>query len=249
MANGFDYLEEFLVQDTGPDSDQVATKKASALFSGWPPLRDEPCSEVQRASLPEVTEVLKGVALKEEFLSACIERTNRMDFCQQVIRPNPASASIFRCTYPPGVPPVFIPVERGKWIYAFRAIEWMDEMEAQGIALSHIYNWLRPEPYNKNVSGDPNRHPFGTAIDLRLATKGDQQKAFTYLCEKWRAHQIHAIGYYGSASLHLGMGDPLEWTSALWIESPRSVTSLLWITDPNRVHSNSELCHGIDSNP
>jgi hypothetical protein len=79
------------------------------------------------------------------------------------------------------------------------------QITAQAVAL--IYNWWRPEPYNKNVGGAPGRHPFGTSVDVRMETMSDMETAFVQLC-KWRkAGELRAVGYYGSTALHFGIGD------------------------------------------
>jgi|GEM_PF-1246562 len=190
------------------------------------------CQNYQRATSDQIQTVFTGVNRKDVFLKACLENTQRPDYCQQVMRPNPNSRSIFQCTYPASIPWIFIPSPK-TWFYAFQVIRWLDEMESEGIKVSLIYNWWRPEPYNKNVGGDPHRHPFGTAIDVFFPTKIDQLNAFRFLCQLERSSFIGALGFYGSSSLHIGIGDPLS-------------KNRIWIDDKNYLFLKNE-CEGIDN--
>ena len=128
-------------------------------------------------------------------------------FCDQVIRPNPASRAIFHCTYGKDQPHQLIHPDRKTWKHAFNAIQLLQEMSAMGIETCEIRNWWRPEPYNKNVSGSPTRHPFGVSVDVHFCTKTDQINAFKQLCRFRKQGRIRAIGFYSSNVLHLGMGD------------------------------------------
>jgi hypothetical protein len=86
-------------------------------------------------------------------------------------------------------------------------VKLVTELEAKGIRVYQIYNWWRPEPYNANVGGAAGRHPYGTSVDVRMASMGDMEKAFSQLC-KWRSQgRLRAVGYYGSTGLHFGIGD------------------------------------------
>ena len=83
----------------------------------------------------------------------------------------------------------------------------MEEFEDQDLHTEIIYNWWRPEPYNKNVGGSATRHPFGTSIDVRFRSKSIQNKAFSELCKMRKNGRVRAIGYYASTALHFGIGD------------------------------------------
>ena len=222
--------------------EKATRERAENLANNWPS-PTEKCAGKIRANIEQIVDVLKGIALKPEFIEQCEKATDRPDLCKQIIRPNPDSKSIFACTYPPGVASIFIPPEKGVWHFAFQAIRWISEIENLGISFSHIYNWLRPEPYNKNASGHPDRHPFGTAVDIKLRSKGDQHLAFEFFCEKWRSGQMNAIGFYSSASLHLGIGDT-EKKEDLWIYDKQ--LKGLWFYEERREHTIQNLCPGIE---
>ncbi|MBY0385975.1 hypothetical protein K2X05_12520, partial [bacterium] len=128
-------------------------------------------------------------------------------WCIQLIRPNPSSKSIFACTYGANQIHQLIHPNQDTWKYAYQAVNLIERLEMNGIKIAQIYNWWRPEPYNKNVGGAPGRHPAGTSVDVRFSTKNDQIRAHNLLC-KWRKQgELRALGYYSSSALHFGIGD------------------------------------------
>ncbi|NQZ19413.1 MAG: hypothetical protein HRT44_09185 [Bdellovibrionales bacterium] len=152
-------------------------------------------------------QVNDGNAKKDQFLAACYTETNNSCWCDQLIRPNPQSIDTFRCTYGDEQVHQFIHPDEDTWMYAFEAVKIVEDLEEMQINTQIIYNWWRPEPYNKNVGGSATRHPFGTAVDVRFETKDMQNKAFDEMCKMRKQGRIRAIGYYASSAIHIGVGD------------------------------------------
>ena len=144
---------------------------------------------------------------KDKFLDFCRQQTGNSPWCDQLVRPNPSSTGTFRCTYGPNQIHQLIHPNEQTWIYATRGVQLIQELAKKGIRTCQIYNWWRPEPYNKNVGGAPGRHPYGTAIDVRLCSNKEAILAFNELCKLRKTGKIRAIGYYGGSSLHFGVGD------------------------------------------
>lgn len=161
----------------------------------------------QRASKSQKAIVDRGNKLAEEFLARCIASTGSEFWCQQITRPNPASLSIFQCTYGNTQIHQLINPNKNTWTNAFRAVRLVQSLEKQGIKPCLIYNWWRPEPYNKNVGGAPGRHPQGTSVDVRFCSMEEMENAFSTLCYLRARGQLRALGYYGTTGLHLGIGD------------------------------------------
>lgn len=159
------------------------------------------------ASTSQKAEVERGNRRKAEFLQACATTTANSPWCAQLVRPNPSSLASFRCTYGEGQAHQLIHPDEETWKYAFQAVRLIEDIEARGIRVCQIYNWWRPEPYNANVGGAAGRHPYGTSVDVRFCTKGDQEAAHRLLCQYRRAGRLRALGYYSSTSLHFGVGD------------------------------------------
>ncbi|MES2966637.1 MAG: hypothetical protein V4668_02530 [Patescibacteria group bacterium] len=160
-----------------------------------------------RASRAQIATVDLGNTKLNQFLSRCSAETQNSSWCQQVARPNPESHGTFDCTYSVQQPHFFIHPDEKSWDYAITAVKLIKELQTMGVKIATIYNWWRPEPYNSNVGGAAGRHPFGTSIDVRFASKADQEKAHKQLC-KWRAQgRLRALGYYSGTALHLGIGD------------------------------------------
>ncbi len=181
-APGWDDGEEFL------DLFDLATKCRKATKS-------------QRALVD------RGNKQAVRFFRQCVEFAGSEPWCRQIMRPNPESLPLFQCTYGPAQSHQLVNPDTSTWNYAFRAVRLVAALETEGIKPCLIYNWWRPEPYNRNVGGAPGRHPRGTSVDVRFCTQEDMELAFTKLCE-WRANgQLRAIGYYGTTGLHLGVGD------------------------------------------
>lgn len=167
----------------------------------------------QKANKSQRAIVDRGNKLAQEFLARCIASTGSEFWCQQITRPNPASLNIFRCTYGNTQIHQLINPDKNTWGNAFHAVQLVQSLEKQGIKPCLIYNWWRPEPYNKNVGGAPGRHPQGTSVDVRFCSMPEMERAFSTLCI-WRASgQLRALGYYGTTGLHLGIGDkvPNTW--------------------------------------
>jgi hypothetical protein len=162
-----------------------------------------------RASRDNMVTIDEGNKKLNKFLSACATATKNSPWCAQLVRPNPSSKSTFSCTYGSDQPHTLINPDEKTWKNAFLAATLVSELSAQGIGVAQIYNWWRPEPYNKNVGGAAGRHPFGTSVDVRFKTMKDMEKAHKQLCS-WRAKgRLRAVGYYGSTGLHFGIGDKL----------------------------------------
>lgn len=160
-----------------------------------------------KATGPQVSTVDLGNTKIAQFMNRCYAETNNSDWCKQVARPNPESHPTFDCTYSVSQPHYFVHPDEKTWTYAITAVKLVKELQAMGVNVETIYNWWRPEPYNKNVGGAAGRHPFGTSVDVRFATKTDQEKAHKQLC-KWRSQgRLRALGYYSSTALHFGIGD------------------------------------------
>lgn len=140
-------------------------------------------------------------------LTCPLKETNGSFWCDQVVRPNPKSVNTFRCTYGSSQAHNLIHPDESTWKYPIEGVRILQDLSAKGIKISQIYNWWRPEPYNKNVGGAAGRHPYGTSIDVRFASNSEADRAFKELCKMRKAKRLRAIGHYGSASLHIGVGD------------------------------------------
>ncbi|WP_413578010.1 hypothetical protein ACLVWU_05760 [Bdellovibrio sp. HCB290] len=162
-----------------------------------------------KASNSQESNVNLGLSKKEKFLAKCAAETSNSSWCAQLIRPNPSSKNTFRCTYGSSQAHVLIHPNETTWKYPIAAVKVIKDLQAKGLKVSQIYNWWRPEPYNKNVGGAAGRHPYGTSVDVRFASNSTANTAFKELCKMRKAGRIRAIGHYGSASLHIGVGDKL----------------------------------------
>lgn len=160
-----------------------------------------------RASTSQRNSVDLGLSKKEKFMQKCVAETGSTTWCTQVARPNPSSKNTFSCTYGSSQQHNLIHPDETTWKYPIAGIKILKDLQAQGISISSIYNWWRPEPYNKNVGGAAGRHPYGTSIDVRFASSSQANKAFSALCKMRSQGRLRAIGHYGSASLHIGVGD------------------------------------------
>lgn len=148
-----------------------------------------------------------GTHKKEEFLEACARATNNSPWCEQLVRPNPSSIRTFRCTYGSKVPHELIHPSESIWKYAFTGVQLVEDLERKGIRVCQIYNWWRPEPYNKNVGGAAGRHPYGTSVDVRFCSNQEAIKGFDELCKHRKRGVVRALGYYGNSGVHIGVGD------------------------------------------
>lgn len=160
-----------------------------------------------RPTRDQENQVNLGLTLKDEFLAQCAAQTGGSAWCAQLVRPNPSSYRTFACTYGSGQSHVLVHPDRATWKYPIEGVKVLKDLEKRGIKISHIYNWWRPEPYNKNVGGAAGRHPYATSIDVRFASNTTAITAFKELCKMRKAGRVRAIGYYGSSSLHIGVGD------------------------------------------
>ena len=161
----------------------------------------------RKANKTQLKEVNQGNLKRERFLSQCYKETKNSCWCDQLVRPNPESMAAFECTYGEGQAHQLIHPNEKTWKYAFEAVKIVEEFEDLDLQTKIIYNWWRPEPYNKNVGGSATRHPHGTSIDIRFETKAMQNKAFSRLCKMRARGRLRAIGYYPSTAIHLGIGD------------------------------------------
>lgn len=160
-----------------------------------------------RASSSQVKPVNQGNQKRSQFLNYCKSMTGSSSWCSQVERPNPSSKSTFRCTYGSSQPHRLIHPSESTWKYAVKAIQLVQALSKKGICVSQIYNWWRPEPYNKNVGGAAGRHPYGTSVDVRFCSSSHAKKAFDELCKYRKRGEVRALGYYGSTGVHIGVGD------------------------------------------
>lgn len=162
-----------------------------------------------RATAAQLKVVNLGNAKAANFLDGCLRETGNSSWCQQLMRPNPASQAIFSCTYGASQPHQLINPDEGTWSDAYEAVRLVRDLESLGIRIDQIYNWWRPEPYNKNVGGAKARHPFGTSVDVRFSTLPDMERAHGILCQWRKQGKLRALGYYGSTGLHFGIGDSI----------------------------------------
>lgn len=160
-----------------------------------------------KASARQISVINQGNAKKENFLQRCARETGGSAWCSQLIRPNPNSISTFRCTYGPSQVHQLIHPNESTWKNAIDAVQLIQELEQKGYRICVIYNWWRPEPYNRNVGGAPGRHPFATSVDVRFCSNADANRAFEELCKYRKQGRIRAIGHYGTNALHFGIGD------------------------------------------
>lgn len=171
------------------------------------PTMGELSNGCSHATAAQIAQVNLGVAKRASFLKQCVASTNSTKYCEQIARPNPDSHKSFDCTYSASQAHVFVHPDEKTWKYAIDAVKIVLELEKKGIQVATIYNWWRPEPYNKNVGGAAGRHPYGTSVDVRFPSKTHQNNAQRELC-KYRAQgRIRAVGYYSGTGLHFGMGD------------------------------------------
>ncbi|MNJ96742.1 hypothetical protein D3C87_144730 [compost metagenome] len=160
-----------------------------------------------KASSSQKYQVNLGLSKKEKFLKRCVSETGSSTWCNQVVRPNPSSSNTFSCTYGSSQARNLIHPDESTWKHPIAGVRILQDLQAKGIKISHIYNWWRPEPYNKNVGGAAGRHPYGTSIDVRFTSSSEANRAFSALCTMRRQGRLRAIGHYGSSSLHIGVGD------------------------------------------
>ncbi len=173
-----------------------------------------PSKTCTKATPIQLQEVQSGNAKKTLFLSQCAEYGIASELCQQLTRPNPNSKPTFTCTYGESLPHQLIDPDESTWVFAFQGAKIVMELAKHGVTVDHIYNWWRPEPYNKNVGGKPGRHPLGTSIDVRMKDNSNATKALSLLCQ-WRNKNsdfkaLNALGYYGNTGIHFGVADTLE---------------------------------------
>jgi hypothetical protein len=148
-----------------------------------------------------------GNTKKDKFLAQCARETGGSAWCGQIIRPNPDSINTFRCTYGNTQVHQLIHPDESTWANSINAVKLVQDLERSGLRVCKIYNWWRPEPYNKNVGGAKTRHPAATSVDVRFCSNGEANRGFTALCRYRKQGRLRAIGHYGTSALHFGMGD------------------------------------------
>lgn len=190
-----------------PEGAQEVPQNADHYHSDGSPGFEANTSNCTKASSTQLQNVMAGFDKKDLFIEQCLRETNNSSWCAQLVRPNPSSASKFRCTYGTYQPHYLINPDEKTWKNAIEAVKIIKDLSAKGIRVALIYNWWRPEPYNKNVGGAAGRHPYGTSIDVRFASNSEANRAFTELCKMRSQGRLRAIGHYGSSSLHIGVGD------------------------------------------
>lgn len=161
----------------------------------------------QSASSSQLKQVNDGNIKLSKFVQQCARATGNSAWCAELTRPNPASHATFHCTYSSKQAHSLIHPDENTWKHAFGAVLLIQELEQKGLRVCSIYNWWRPEPYNKNVGGAAGRHPYGTSVDVRFCSNSDANRAFDELCKLRKQGKIRAIGHYGTSALHFGMGD------------------------------------------
>lgn len=196
-------------QELTEESSNIATTPEDAEYHEHGDHTDSFIEELGclKPTAQQISPVNLGNEKKDDFLAMCLEQTQNSSWCHQLVRPNPSSKNTFRCTYGSNQPHQLIHPSTSTWKYPIRGVQLIQTLAAKGIRTCEIYNWWRPEPYNKNVGGAAGRHPYGTSIDVRFCSNQEAIKAFNELCKQRKAGKIRAIGYYGGASLHLGVGD------------------------------------------
>jgi hypothetical protein len=162
-----------------------------------------------KANAEQKAEVDLGNTFYDEFLKKCADKTGASPWCAQLTRPNPDYVEDFVCTYGEDQPHRFIHPDKSTWEHAFEAVKIVEDLQAKEINVRRIYNWWRPEPYNKNVEGAGGRHPFGTSVDVQFETQKDKNLAFKALCKMRKDGRIKAIGYYSGLGLHFGVADKI----------------------------------------
>ncbi len=160
-----------------------------------------------KATSSQISFVNQGNQKRSRFQQYCLSMTGNSSMCAQIERPNPSSVSTFRCTYGSSQVHRLIHPNENTWKYAIKAIQLLQTLSKKGICVNQIYNWWRPEPYNKNVGGAAGRHPFGTSVDVRFCSNSHALRAFDELCKLRKQGHLRALGYYGSTGVHLGVGD------------------------------------------
>lgn len=192
------------------ESQQKNDPAANFVDDGEPDLFDDsfvaPFACV-KATSSQIAVVNQGNLKKDAFLEQCALATAGSPWCNQLVRPNPDSISTFRCTYGTNQMHQLIHPNENTWKHAFNAVKLIQELEQKGFRIKIVYNWWRPEPYNKNVGGAAGRHPMGTSVDVRFVTNSQADQAFLELCKYRKQGRVRAIGHYGTNALHFGIGD------------------------------------------
>lgn len=163
-----------------------------------------------RATADELAPVNAGNLKREKFLTLCRQETkgfNSARLCEALITPSRKGVKAFQCAYGPEQPFMLLHPDESTWGYGISAVRLVQQLEAAGVCVLEIYNWWRPEPYNKMSWGAARRHPLGAAVDVRLCSKEDQDRAHALMCSARAAGKLRALGYYPKPALHLGVGD------------------------------------------
>ena len=108
-----------------------------------------------RATSAQIATVDMGSTKKTSFLNECGRATAGSPWCQQLVRPNPNSISTFYCTYGSQQKHLLIHPDEKTWKYAYQAVNLMERLEANGVDITEIYNWWRPEPYTPAPPSPP----------------------------------------------------------------------------------------------
>ena len=116
----------------------------------------ENCVKITKASDSEKSEILAGQQKYNSFIEQCREYGIEQKWCEQLTHPNRNSKAIFHCTYEKNTPHILIHPDESTWINAFRAAKLVQRLNSENLPVEEIYNWWRPEQYNKNVDGVPN---------------------------------------------------------------------------------------------
>ncbi len=191
--------------EEGENTEEIPTCLKSLYYDQLQPIFSQ--RSCKKANQSQIQQVEAGNLKRDQFLSQCYSATNGSCWCDQLLRPNPASIDTFHCTYGGDQVHQLIHPDEDTWQNAIEAVKIVEEFEQNNVLTEIIYNWWRPEPYNKNVGGSPSRHPFGTSVDVRFKTKDMQNQAFSELCKLRAQGRIRAIGYYTTTAIHFGIGD------------------------------------------
>jgi len=172
-----------------------------------PSMRPFDISVCRKATTPQILQVNRGNEKKDRFIEKCVHETGSSYWCDQLVHPNWESFSAFTCTYGPDQIHQLVHPDESLWKNPIAAVKIIQDLSAKGIKACEIYNWWRPEPYNKNVGGASGRHPYGTSVDVRFCDNSEANRAFKELCRMRKQGRLRAIGHYGTDSLHLGIAD------------------------------------------
>lgn len=167
-------------------------------------------AEVGRSTGTTVNTVsaLHSPQLQSNFISTCLSRGIREQFCRQITSPNTDSIGTFRQVY--GNKPFVLMPSQDRWETGLHLLTIAESLAEYG-KICEIRNWYRPEPYNRAVSGAKgSQHLSAGAIDIEfcsVAEKNNALKAALAMRQKYGSPP--GVGVYGEGSLviHIDMSN------------------------------------------